>query len=660
MSNRLADEASPYLRQHADNPVDWYPWGDDALDLALQRDVPILLSIGYAACHWCHVMERESFEDPSTAELMNENFVNIKVDREERPDLDALYMEAVQTMTGHGGWPMTMFLTPEGVPFFGGTYFPPTDRHGQPSFKKLLTAINETWQQRRDEVEAQGRKLVEHIGALTKLNQSPELVEASVLDSSYAGIKSLFDPEYGGFGDAPKFPQSMTIDLLHRLAARGAEGALEMATHTLDAMAAGGMYDQIGGGFARYSTDRSWLVPHFEKMLYDNALLLRTYAHSFQLTGSLRHRDVAEGIAGWMLREMRDPRGGFFSSLDADSEEEEGKFYVWDLREVREVTGEDADAAIALFGFSDAGNFEGHNIPVYTGEEVDEPAVARVQHALFEQRSTRIRPATDDKVLAAWNGLAASALAEAGAIFGRTAWISAASDALGFVLSEMRIEGRLMRSYRDGVIKHLAFAEDHAAVLEACLALYEATGNRNWLLEARVIADSTISLFHDSDRGGFFTTGEDAERLVIRGKDLIDNSVPSANSILAMELQRLAVLTGNATYEDHAIEILRLVSQLLPRSPLAFGHMLGAIDFYSGEPLELVIVGTNPEGFLREIRARYLPNRVIVTSEEADPAISPLLEGRVPTDGATTAFVCRRMICKHPVTTIEAFVEQLA
>lgn len=660
MTNRLARETSPYLLQHAENPVDWRPWDDEALDEALRRDVPILLSVGYAACHWCHVMERESFEDPETARVMNENFVCIKVDREERPDIDAVYMEAVQAMTGHGGWPMTVFLTPEGVPFFGGTYFPPEDRHGLPSFRRLLAAIADTWRGRREEIEGQGRKLMDHLGRLNLLPASEDPIDDGIFDEVMVALRNSFDPVYGGFGGAPKFPQPATIDLLHRLARRGHPEALKMATQTLDAMASGGMYDQLAGGFARYSVDREWVVPHFEKMLYDNAQLLRTYAHSWQLTGSERHRRVAIETASWMLDEMLSPEGGFYSSIDADSEGEEGKFYVWTLDEVQEVTGGDAEAAIATFGVTASGNFEGKNIPIYTGHPEDQEAVERARRALLERRAQRVRPATDTKVLTAWNALAASALAEAGAILDHPGWIRAAERTMNLIFEALRVDGRLMRSFKDGSVKHLGFAEDHAFVLEACLCLFEVTGEKNWLDEALATAATAIDLFLDTDRGGFFTTGADQPRLVSRNKDLIDNAVPAANSVFSLELQRLALISGDEHYTAHAERVLRQLKDAAAKSPLGFGHLLGAFDFYTGEPLEIVVVGSDPQPFLDVIWRTYLPTMVIVHASQADTDLSPLLQGRDPVDERTTAYVCRRMVCKEPARDPHQLAEQLA
>ena len=669
MSNRLASETSPYLLQHKDNPVDWYPWGDEALERARTEDKPIFLSIGYAACHWCHVMERESFEDPETAGALNENFIAIKVDREERPDLDALYMEAVQMLTGHGGWPMSVFLTPDGRPFYGGTYFPPEDRYGMPSFPKLLGAIVDAWRDRRGEVEEQSKNILGNLGGLARLAPSRDPLIDQPLMSALRALEESFDAEWGGFGSAPKFPQPSIVDLLIRLGAREQDSALEMARRTLDAMASGGMFDQLAGGFARYSVDRYWLVPHFEKMLYDNAQLLRTYARSWQMTGSEFHREVASATGAWLLAELRDPAGGFYSSLDADSEGVEGKFYLWSLEEVRRVLGDLANTASSRWGFSEEGNFEGHNIPVLADPNITGPEVEQARALLLEERARRVRPATDTKVITAWNALVASAFAEAGMALGRPDWISVATEVMTFVTDKMIVAGRLMRSYGTTgkgqiEVRQPGFCEDYAYVLEACLALFEATGDHSWLRRARWVADETLRLFGAEVNGGFFTSGNDTPSLVTRTKDVIDDAIPAANSVLALQLQRLAEITGEQRYERAGIDALRLVHNAMERSPTAFAYALGALDHYTGNPLEIVIVGrraaTATAALVGAATSRYLPNKVLVLADPSgDNETIPLLEGRMGST-ETTAYVCRRGVCRLPVTDPDALLAEIA
>jgi len=676
MANRLAGETSPYLLQHAHNPVDWFPWGDEALAEARRRNVPIFLSIGYAACHWCHVMERESFEDVAIATLMNDWFQPIKVDREERPDLDSIYMDAVQAMTGHGGWPMTVFLTPEGAPFFGGTYYPPEDRHGMPSFKRVLEAVHDAWANRRDELAQQGSALLAHISRATVVRGGEEETTEEVLRRATDALRSSFDPEWGGFGGAPKFPQPMTIEFLLRMNARGLPGALEMAQRTLDAMARGGMFDQIGGGFHRYSVDREWLVPHFEKMLYDNGQLLRLYSRAWLVTRDDLYRDVALATADYLLREMRHPQGGFFSSQDADSEGVEGKFYAWNFDEFVRAAGGDAGAAAAFYGAAIGGNWEGTNVlwrprqdDAVAAELAVDPselrhAIARAHARLFETRRARVPPATDDKVLASWNGLAISGLVEAGRVFARPDLVDAAVSAARFVLDSLRApNGRLLRSWRDGRTSGPGFLDDYALMAGAALDLYETTFDEAWFLEASRLVDDAISLFGDPSGTGFFDTGSDAERLVVRPKDLFDNAVPAGNSAMADVLLRLAALTGEAGFEQRALGSLRALSSVMAQAPAGFGHLLGVLDFALSRAQEIAISTTDPTApdarrLAEIVWARYLPNRVLAVGRTEASAV-PLLRDRPLLDSRATAYICERFVCSAPVTDPDEFTVQI-
>ncbi len=675
--NRLAGETSPYLLQHADNPVDWYPWGPEALERARREDKPILLSIGYAACHWCHVMERESFEDPETAALMNEGFVSIKVDREERPDLDAIYMDAVQAMRGSGGWPLTVFLTPEGRPFYAGTYFPNEDRHGLPAFRTVLRAIADTWRNRRDEVETMSRTIVRAVEKATELGSADSRLSPEILSEAFGRLRGSFDRRWGGFGGAPKFPQPMTLEFLIRCHLRGMPDALDMLTITLDRMAAGGIYDQVGGGFHRYSTDAWWHVPHFEKMLYDNAQLARLYTRAWQVTGVERYRRVADETCTYLLREMRHPQGGFFSSQDADSEGVEGRFFVWSWDELVGLVGE---AVATAFGAVREGNWEGTNVlwrpyPAQAvADELDldplglERDLELARARLFEARERRPRPATDDKVLAAWNGLAISALAEAGRAFGNGAYVEAAVRAAEFVLTHLRDDrGRLRRSWRDGRAGAPGYADDHALMAEACLTLYETTFELRWFEEARALAAELRRLFLDDGRGGFFQTGSDAEALVIRPKELFDTATPGGNSAAADVLLRIAHLTGDAEDERAAASALRLVREGMTSAPTGFGQALSALDLYLSGAREVAVVG---DPSTRATRAlvdevtvkRFVPNHVLAVAAPDDRASReavPLLRDRVAVDGVPTAYVCERFACKLPVTDPAALANQL-
>jgi uncharacterized protein len=644
--NRLGGESSPYLLQHKDNPVDWYPWGDEALSRAREEDRGLLVSIGYSACHWCHVMAHESFEDPAIAEVMNERFVCIKVDREERPDIDAICMEACQAMTGQGGWPLNVFLTPEGVPFYAGTYFPPEPRHGLPSWRMVLDGVAEAWANRRGEIRAQNARMIEALSATDRLEPSMEPIREDELRTALVSLWNNYDRSGGGFGRAPKFPPHSVIELLL------ARGEREMSLGTLAAMAEGGIYDQIGGGFARYSVDASWTVPHFEKMLYDNALLARDYLHGWQVSGTQRFRDVCCETLDWALREMRGPEGGFCSALDADSEGVEGKFYVWTLDELRNALGSEyADEAIDYFR---PASFEHGLILEARGPEPAPDRLAEIRRRLLEVRSRRVRPGLDDKRLTSWNALMISALADAGGVLERSDYLEAAVGCAEFVLRERRTDGGdLLRTARVR-----GFLEDYAYLLEALIDLYEATGDPRWFGEATALAGVLIARFSDPERGGFFTTADDHEPLAVRRKDLEDSPIPSGNSAAAFGLLRLALLAGEGSYERHALGVLRLMFPLAVRHPLAFGHLLAAADFYLAPVKEVAIVGPDAETgeLLRVVRGEYHPHVVLATGP-ADGV--PLLEGRVPVDGHAAAYVCEHFVCQAPVTSPEALAAAL-
>ena len=645
MANALARETSPYLLQHRDNPVDWLPWGEQALGRARELDRPLLVSIGYSACHWCHVMERECFEDEEIAAQMNEQFVCVKVDREERPDVDAIYMEAVQAMTGSGGWPLNVFITPEQVPFYAGTYFPPQPRGGMPSWPQVLGAVSQAWELRRDEIREQNAAMVQRLGGGALLQPSKAPLSEQILDDAVAELSSQYDSVNGGWGGAPKFPASSTIEFLLR------RGETSMALHTLRCMASGGIYDQVGGGFARYSVDPSWTVPHFEKMLYDNALLARAYLHGWQVSGDPILRRTAEETLDWTLREMTGPEGAFYSALDADSEGVEGKFYVWSLDELRELLGEDADSAIEWFGASEHGNFEAANILESRGPEPEPEQRERIRATLLAVRAQRVWPGLDDKRLAAWNALMISALAEAGAAFERTDYVDAARTAAAFVLDEMRDStGRLLRTYNAGEAKLNAYLEDHAFLLEALLTLYEATFEPRWFEAARALADTMIERFGDPERGGFFMTSADHEPLVARRKELDDSPIPSGQAGAAFGLLRLAALTGEARYEEQALGVLALIADLLRRAPLAFGHLLQALDFQLAAVREVALVGEDTSALQRVVRETFRPHVVLAGGDGSEDAGIPLLVGRSPLEGRAAAYVCEQFACRQPVT----------
>jgi uncharacterized protein YyaL (SSP411 family) len=676
--NGLAGQTSPYLLQHAHNPVAWFPWGEEAFAKAREEDKPIFLSIGYAACHWCHVMAHESFEDDATAALLNERFVSIKVDREERPDIDSIYMDAVQAMNGSGGWPLSAFITPAGRPFYAGTYYPPEARHGLPSFRQVLTGLSEAWRDRRDEIDAQSVRVTEAIARAGELEGPAEPLTAEITASALAKLREQFDGRWGGFGGAPKFPQPMTLEFLLRQALRGEPDALEMVVITLDRMADGGMYDQIGGGFSRYSTDAAWHVPHFEKMLYDNALLARLYVRAWQVTKNDRYRRVAADTLDYLVREMQHADGGFWSSQDADSEGVEGKFFVWSWDQLVDLVGE---AVATAFGATRDGNWDGtnvlwHPIPI-TGIAAEfgmgtEPLSGEIDAAravLFEVRARRVHPGTDDKVVTAWNAMAIEAFAEAGRAFDEPTYVRVAERCAAFVLAELRgPDGRLVRSWREGVAGGPGFSDDHALLGSALLALYGTTFDLRWFLEARALADELLERFQDREHGGFFLTGTDAGAdLVIRPKELYDNAVPSGNSVAADVLLRLELLTGSARYGEAAERALRLVMDGATRAPGGFGHALCALDLYLGPSKELAVVGDradpNTSGLLQEVLGTYRPNLVVALAAPGDRAAAAeieLLRDRVQVDHAPTAYVCERFACKLPVTSPAALAEQLS
>jgi uncharacterized protein len=640
MANRLADETSPYLLQHKDNPVDWYPWGDEALSRARAESKPLLVSIGYSACHWCHVMERESFEDPEVAALMNEEFVCVKVDREERPDVDAIYMDAVQAMTGHGGWPLNAFLTPDAVPFYAGTYFPPTPRHNMPTWRQVLDGVARAWSEQRDDIIDGAQRIVARLQATAALQAPDAELDRAALDQAVTTLRRTYDQENGGWGAAPKFPAASTIEFLLR------HGERQMALHALRRMAGGGMYDQVGGGFSRYSVDAQWVVPHFEKMLYDNALLARAYLHAFQVSGEPFFERVCRETLDWALRELRQEEGGFASALDADSEGVEGKFYVWRPEEVHDALGELAPAAIEHLGITEQGNFEGASIPVRA--TADPERLDEIKAGLLAARERRVRPGLDDKRLTAWNALMITALADAGAVLGRADYRDAAVACAEFLLRDLRdAGGRLLRTYNRGQARLNAYLEDHAFLLEALLTLYEATFDPRWFAAARELADEILERFADAERGGFYSTASDHEPLIARRKELEDSPIPSGASAACFGLLRLARLTGEARYEDAALDVIRLLHTVAPQHPTAFGHLLQALDFHFADVREVALVGDDRAPLEDVLREAFRPHLVLAGGA---PDGVPLLEGREPVDGHAAAYVCERFACRRPVT----------
>ncbi len=679
MPNRLINETSPYLLQHANNPVDWFAWGPEALERAEAEDKPILLSVGYSACHWCHVMERESFENPQIADIMNEYFISIKVDREERPDIDSIYMKAVQAMTGQGGWPMTVFLTPDGKPFFGGTYFPPEDRQGLAGFPRVLQALAQTYQEKRGDVVKATDQLMQRMRQMSASVPSTDPLTQDIMFQAHTAIAREFDDRYGGVGMQPKFPQPMSYEFLLRYYLRSENSqALEMVELTLDRMAEGGIYDQLGGGFHRYSTDTFWLIPHFEKMLYDNALLAKLYLHAYQVTEKPLYRRIVEETLDYVLREMTDPSGGFYSAQDADSEGMEGKFFIWRPEEIIKFLGkDDGEIFNRYYGVTLKGNFEGRSIlhvaddakkvakkVGLTAAEID-ALLQRSGAKLLKVRDSRVHPGRDDKVLLSWNGLMLRAFAEAAAVLQRSDYAAVAEKNAAFLLDNLREDGRLLRTYKDGQAKLNAYLEDYAFLIDGLIALHEVTFEPRWLQEAVDLGNAMVDLFWDETSGQFYDTGRDHEELIIRPRDFSDNAIPSGSSMAADVLLRLAVIGGEPEHQRRAVTALRSMRELMTRFPTGAGHWLSALDFYLSTVKEVVIVGGHNEpdtqALLSEVYRHYLPNRVIVGLRDGDEPLAsvPLLKNRIKIEGRPTAYVCQNYICQLPVTDPDALAKQL-
>jgi uncharacterized protein YyaL (SSP411 family) len=669
MSNHLTQETSPYLLQHSGNPVDWYPWGEEAFARARSEDKPILLSIGYSACHWCHVMAHESFENPETAGLMNDLFVNIKVDREERPDIDSIYMEAVQALTGRGGWPLTIFLTPEGKPFWGGTYFPPEDSHGLPGFPKVLKAAANAYRKRRSDIDQTTNELLAAISKNTERTHVIEPLTADILEKAANLLKQDFDPQNGGFGTTPKFPQPLALEFLLRHFKRsGDKSLLEMVELTLYKMAEGGIYDHLGGGFHRYATDSRWLVPHFEKMLYDNALLSRVYLHAYLITGKHLYRRIAEETIDYVLREMTAPKGGFYSTQDADSEGVEGKYYLWTLDEIVQVLGQERGKIIGdHFGVTREGNFEGSNIlHIANGKPTTWGEIEQAKSALLKEREQRVKPGRDTKVLASWNGLMLSSLADAAIAFDRRDYLEAALNNGSFLLNSMILDGHVRRSYKDGVARISGYLEDYALVIEGLLSLHQATVGGSWLRQAMGLAEKMIENFWDESAKTLYDTGDVHEKLFMRPRSITDTPLPSGNSAAALVLLKLARVTDNEKFQRVASQSLRSARDYLERYPLGFANWLCALDLYLSARGEIVIVGpmTNPATYdlLRAVYSAWLPDKVVAAYDPDDPnrlSELKLFEGRQMINNRPTAYVCDNYTCKLPVTDPSLLIDQL-
>ncbi len=673
MPNRLQHETSPYLLQHANNPVDWYPWGDEAFQRAHTENKPILLSVGYSACHWCHVMAHESFEQPVTANLMNELFVNIKVDREERPDVDDIYMQAVQALSGHGGWPMTVFLTPDGRPFYGGTYYPPEPRHGMPAFRQVLAGVAEAYQNRRDQIEDSANHLTEALNReFLGIGGEQSALTVDLLTQAYQKIGQNFDEAHGGFGGAPKFPQPMNLEFMLRAHLRtGDPEPLEQVTFTLRQMARGGIYDQIGGGFHRYSVDSLWLVPHFEKMLYDNAQLSRVYLHAYQLTGDAFFKTIATEIYDYILREMTTHDGAFYSTTDADSEGEEGLFFIWSIAELQELLGEDAPIAIEYWGVTARGNFEGQNILHIPNDDevaaqrltlsVDElrAKLAVIKDKLYAARIQRVHPGLDDKILTAWNGMMLASLAEAARVLDRSDYQTAAVKNAEFILGNMKsLDGRLLRTHKSGTTNQRikATLEDYGCLIDGLLELYQTTFEERWFVESRALTDSALEHFAAQD-GGFFDTADDHETLIARPRNMQDNAVPSGNAMMAKNLIRLGAYTADDRYDEAARRTLALLTEAMRQYPQAFGESLSAVDMLVTGLAEVAFVGASSDSATKSLldvaRKSYRPNIITALSPMDVPAESniPLLSYRTLRNNQPTVYVCRHFVCANPVTT---------
>lgn len=674
-ANRLELETSPYLLQHAHNPVDWYPWGEPAFEKAKAEDKPVLLSVGYSACHWCHVMAHESFEDEATARLMNEHFVNIKVDREERPDIDAIYMSAVQAMTGHGGWPMTVIMTPDGKPFFGGTYYPKEDRYGQPAFRRVLLSLADAWTNRRAEVVESAENAAQYLAKLSAVSGKGDL-SRDILDEAVTTLMASFDPKHGGFGSAPKFPPHSALRFL--LNRTGDALSWQMIETTLMCMARGGIYDQLGGGFARYSVDALWLVPHFEKMLYDNAQLVQRYAEAYQLTGEPLFKEVVEETLSWVMREMTSPEGGFYSALDADSEGVEGKFYIWDEAELDALLGEDAALAKAYYDVTVVGNFEGHSILNIKRDPADVAAqfglepealqakLTAIKSCMLAAREKRVRPGLDDKILTSWNGLMLAAFADAGRILQRQDYTNVAIKNASFIRDNLLQDGRLKHSYKNGEAKIAGLLEDYAYYGLGLLALYRTTLDAQWFLLAMGLAEAMLDHFHDAENGGFFSTPDDGEKLIIRPKNYFDSPNPSENAAAAELLLALARYTDKREWEDLAASTLKSMSEGMRKSPSGFGTFLVVLEHLLAPPQEVALLGPKNDGAMqalaREVQRRFLPQTAVALAESENDILVqhiPFLQGRSLQGGQPTAYVCEAGSCKLPVTTVAGLREQL-